>query len=426
MELPGTLKTGNIMNHFRFFCYTGLFILCWLPIIANGQEVPQPVSDIITKSCAFSTCHAGLDPRADLDLSPEFIASSTIGVKSSQNPELMIVKPGDAAKSYIIKKLLGSSDIKKKSMPLDEARLTDQQIRVIAKWIESLPPTLKAKPAKKEIKIIAFPGWTSANLPTTQALKKGGMSYRISHRFNSPVGAGIDELFGLDGGAHMLTQFAFPVTNTVSLSFSRSGYRATYESALKWQWQNQESRGGTAALSGALYIGANWISTGSIIDPDAPDGAALSRTAGERFSYFVQIPISRRNGFISLLAVPGVLVNGNLALADEGTIMTLGLSARFHIRKKYALFVEFVPILANAEAAGPVGILSLNQDGDEIFHDTFSAGLEIKTGGHVFQIFGTNSLGMTTGQYMSGANYDFKNKNSIRVGFNLYRFLNYP
>jgi hypothetical protein len=119
-------------------------------------------------------------------------------------------------------------------------------------------------------------------------------------------------------------------------------------------------------------------------------------------------------------------LNGNVAQSDEAALVTLGLAGKLNLGRKYALFAEFVPILSGADDAFVVGgVLPENDEGVPIFYDTFTTGIEISIGGHVFHVFVTNSGGNTTNEYMSGGNFDFAG-GDMRIGFNIYRLLNYP
>ncbi|UCE08470.1 MAG: hypothetical protein JSW07_10785, partial [bacterium] len=47
-------------------------------------------------------------------------------------------------------------------------------------------------------------------------------------------------------------------------------------------------------------------------------------------------------------------------------------------------------------------------------------GAEYKVGGHVFQVFVTNSYGLTSDQFITGGDLNF-NDNDYRFGFNIFR-----
>jgi len=389
----------------------------------------ERVQEIVEEKCAFAGCHAGTNAPKGLDMSEEMLVANLVGVKSADTPWLR-VKPGDPANSYIIKKLRGAPDIKGDRMPRDSRPLTAQEISAFEAWIKSLPAGMKAESPKLEY-AAAFPGLTLANLPTAETLEKGALLYRIAHRFKSPTNRGFDELFGLDGGARMMTQIGFPLSNDFFVTVERQGLQATFEIGVKWRFL-REKTDGSIPVSAAIYTGVDWATLKGITDPANPkqqNGSPnfLKRTAGERFAFFAQLPVSKQLGnWLSAAVVPGILLNGNIGMTDEDPLLTLGVAGRVALSQKYALFAEIVPILSGDESAATIieGI-PRTENGVRVFNDTFTAGLEIKAGGHVFHLFLANSAGNITSQYMSGGDLDFTN-GYFRLGFNIYRVLNYP
>ncbi|MDQ7053296.1 MAG: DUF5777 family beta-barrel protein [candidate division KSB1 bacterium] len=393
------------------------------------SRIPPEVLTIFENSCAYSGCHMGRRAPRGLDLTEDRAYGNLVGVESSTKPQFLLVKPGDPDKSYIIKKLLGADDISGEQMPKGNEPLPPEQIQVITDWIRSLGPEPAPKSAEKveppkPRRRTAFPGVTVANLPTPQTPARGGFVYRISHRFRSPVRDGFDRLFGLDGGAYMMTQMGLPLSDNLYFTLARSAINATFELAGKWRfWQQMDS--GWPPISAALVAGVAWATLKQVPDPSAPNGAFLPRTAGERFSLFAQLPVSKVLGDrLSLLLVPGILFNGNVSMTDEKPLVTLGVAGRWEMNRKYGLFVEWVPILSGAEDAAVVGGPRI-EDGMRMLNDTFSVGMEIAVGGHVFHVFVTNSGGNTTNQYLSGGNFDFVD-GEFRLGFNIYRHLDFP
>lgn len=401
-----------------------VFNLLFSAIKLQAQpEIPDAVLDIFDESCAISGCHLGTNPKKGLNLSEEKAFQALVNVRSLDAPRFLLVKPGDPENSYLIKKITGAPDIKGKRMPRRGRALTAAQIQVIADWIASLPPEA-APPAPAKEYADAFPGWTLGNIPTARTLPKGAFMYRISHRFNNPINSGFDELFGLDGGAAMMTQVVFPLSNDFSIGVGRSKINATFEVIGRLRLL-REKTDGSLPVSAAFIAGVDWASAGAVFDPDNP-GTRLSRTAGERFALFAQVPITKAIGpRLALVAAPGLLLNGNVAKSDEKALLTLGLGGRLAFNDKYALFAEVIPILSGAGDAAVLGLLKQNDAGRPIFYDTFTAGFEIHVGGHVFHVFVSNSSGNTTNQYLSGGNFDFLG-GDMRLGFNIYRILDYP
>ncbi len=384
------------------------------------QDLQAQVLDIFDNSCAFAGCHVSATAPENLDLSEEAFMAGLINVNSKGNPSIKRVRPGDPANSYLVMKIKGSPGIKGEKMPRGGQPLTAQMIATIESWIKAMPAGMDEAPMMRKY-AQAFPGWSLANLPSAETLDKGAFMYRIAHRFKLPTNAGFDQLFGLDGGAYMMTQLAFPLSNNLTFSFARQGVNSTFEFGAKWRLL-REKTDGTTPVSAAIYAGVDWATLKGIQDPNGTGN--LSRTDGERFAFFVQAPVTKQFGKLSVMAVPGILLNGNVNVDGEDPLITVGVGGRIALSEKYSLFAEAVPILSGDETALTIG--GARPDGSSlVFNDTFVTGLEIKAGGHVFHIFVSNSGGNATNQYMSGGELDFTG-GDFRLGFNIYRILNYP
>ena len=388
------------------------------------DKLLERVQEIVEESCAFAGCHTGANAPKGLDMSEEVLVANLLGVKTADGPWLR-VKPGDPANSYLIKKLLGAPGIKGDRMPRGGKPMPAPEIAAIEAWIKSLPAGMKAEPPKMKY-ANAFGGLTLANLQTAETLEKGSFLYRIAHKFNAPTNVGFDQLFGLDGGSSMLTQVGFPLSNHFLLTAARSKVNATFEIGGKYGLL-RETTDGSTPLSAAIYAGVDWATAKNVPDPNDLSATPknLGRTAGERFAIFAQLPVSKQIGSrLSLLAVPGILLNGNVANTDEDPLVTIGLAGKISLSPKYSFFAEIIPIISGDQTAATIGSPSVN-NGQQTYYDAFTTGVEIKAGGHIFHMFVSNSAGNTTNQYMSGGDFDFAG-GDFRLGFNIYRILNYP
>ncbi len=398
-----------------------LCLMLFYPAFAGAQtSVPDAVLDILDNKCM--SCHEGAKPAGKLDLTEEFIPGNLINQPSRQIPELKLIVPGNPERSYFIQKILGGSGIKGKVMPRKGEKVTAAELEVLKSWIRGLPSEPGKNTARQETAVPAFPTLTAGNLPTAELLPAKTFLYRIAHRFlGSITEAGFDQLYGLDYGSNVMTQLTFPLFGGGNLTVQRSAIFATFEVAAKYRLLHS---GEDNPFSMAIYGGFDWASAGGLRDP-ADINTTMGRLAGERFAWFAQLPASKRFGRLSLLAVPGVLINGNILKTDESPLVTFGLAGRYALNENMAIFSEIVPILSGSDTANPVGGVLFNEEGRRIFYDTFVFGVEIEKGGHVFHVFVTNSGGTTTGQYMSGANFNALD-GDLRIGFNIYRLLDLP
>jgi hypothetical protein len=105
--------------------------------------------------------------------------------------------------------------------------------------------------------------------------------------------------------------------------------------------------------------------------------------------------------------VSPIMVHRNLVTnaTDENNTWALGIGARLKLSKRTAFVVDYHPILSGREPGTK---------------DPLSAGFDIETGGHVFQLHFSNSTGMNEKAFLTGTTSDFW-KGDIRFGFNLSR-----
>lgn len=83
---------------------------------AAPDDAENAVLDIFETKCAFAGCHTGANAPQGLDLTEEAFKANLVKVKSANAPQFLRVKPGDAANSYLIKKVKGMG-IKGDRMP---------------------------------------------------------------------------------------------------------------------------------------------------------------------------------------------------------------------------------------------------------------------------------------------------------------------
>jgi hypothetical protein len=95
------------------------------------------------------------------------------------------------------------------------------------------------------------------------------------------------------------------------------------------------------------------------------------------------------------------------------------VGGRATVYRNITIFGEWVPILSGYVETRTLG--NLNR------FDSWGAGIEITTAGHVFQIVFTNSAGVATDQYLRGGDLDVRDAldGEFRLGFNIFRVLNF-
>lgn len=93
--------------------------------------------EIFDASCVGCHTSQGRSPAGGLDLRSEVSYGNLVNVASRGKPGAIRVVPGNADGSYLIHKLEGGSDIVGSRMPFRGTPLTQGQILVIRRWIET-------------------------------------------------------------------------------------------------------------------------------------------------------------------------------------------------------------------------------------------------------------------------------------------------
>ena len=247
-----------------------------------------------------------------------------------------------------------------------------------------------------------FSGWKVINLPTDRTLDAGNWLFLISHRFNRPVNVGYSGFYGLDSGATMYLSLGYAFTDRLLATLARSDLGDNVELETRYgvvpethpQWPVG------LALQGTL----NWITQ---------ERGSESRWRSAAVKYTGQVSVTRTVADrVGLAVVPGLTLNPDEDRVGEAALATLGLGARWKVQEKVAIVGEWTPVLSAPDGAPR--------------YDTWAAGVELTTAGHVFQVVMSNSLGLTTDQYLQGGDLNGNVfDGNVRLGFNIFRILDF-
>jgi hypothetical protein len=138
------------------------------------------------------------------------------------------------------------------------------------------------------------------------------------------------------------------------------------------------------------------------------DNTIYTREFTTRLNYLHQLIIGRKfSSKFSLQVMPSIL-HRNFVLTNEekNTVFTTGMAARMKITQRLALNTEYFYVMPNQL--------------DPIYNNSLSLGVDIETGGHVFQLHFTNSAYMVDKAFIGETTGDWT-KADIYFGFNLSR-----
>jgi len=127
-----------------------------------------------------------------------------------------------------------------------------------------------------------------------------------------------------------------------------------------------------------------------------------------RLTFVNQLLIARKFSSAVSLQLTPTFIHRNLVetAADDNDVWALGAGGRFKLSKRISLNLEYYYVLSKQTAKD--------------FHDSFTVGFDIETGGHVFQLFFTNSRGIIEQHFIPRTTGDWL-KGDIHFGFNISR-----
>jgi len=205
-------------------------------------------------------------------------------------------------------------------------------------------------------------------------------------------------LFGLDFASTRI-QFLYGITDNFNISFSRSKLEKTYDFSTKYRIKTQENNGFPFTINGYHLIAIN-----TELDKDNFTDLSFDK----RLGYTNQLIIARKfSSKLSLQLSPTILYEGLTFTEDEKHLQyALGFGVRYLFTKRMAIITDYG--------------LHLNRASNSPFNNPFSIGLEIETGGHVFQLTFSNAQGLFENAFINRARGDWANGDFF-FGFNLNR-----
>ena len=253
-------------------------------------------------------------------------------------------------------------------------------------------------PKMENIVSATFKGTRIVNGHSIENRKNKELEFIISHRFGR-VNTGFEELFGLDQ-ANIRFALEYGLTDDLTAGLGRSSFEKTYDGYLKYSLLKQKT--GTNAFPFAVSL------FGSVAAKSQKAIAGNERTFAESLFYVGQVLIAKKvNSSLSIQVTP-TYVHRNLATiaADPHDIFALGFGTRVKLSTRVSLNAEYYQQFQK--------LTSINA------RNSLAFGVDIETGGHVFQIILSNAITMveksfiteTTGNFFGG---------DIHLGFNLSR-----
>lgn len=264
-------------------------------------------------------------------------------------------------------------------------------------WAQSLLDGLE-DPEAIEYAQYSFKTNRIINLHSLENTAAGVLDMKISHRFGT-FDNGFYDLFGLDVATQRIG-LDYGVTDDISVGLHRNSVGKAYDGFLKYRILRQSKGKRNMPITLAAFAGMA-VETIDWSDP------TRNNYFTSRLFYTYQLLIGRKfNDYFTLQLSP-TMVHRNLApYGEKSDVYALGIGGRIRLSRRVTFNGEYIYVLPNQLSADKTNALSL--------------GLDIETGGHVFQLHFTNALSMSEYAFITRNTDDFF-KGKIRFGFNVSR-----
>lgn len=238
----------------------------------------------------------------------------------------------------------------------------------------------------------AFKTTKVVNLQSLEMLGAGVFDFKMNHRFGA-INEGPINAFGLDK-ATIRFGGEYGVTPNFMVGIGRSNLSSfkNVDAYFKYRFLRQQ-KGNHRPVTALLFYGIENL-IGSPFD---------QYIYSQRLTHTAQLIIGKKvsDGF-SFQFSPTVLWNS--AYGRAFTKIALGIGMRQKLTPRTTMNLEYIQLLTSHNN----------------LVNSLSVGFDIETGGHVFQLHFTNSLGLNEAQFI-GNTRETWDAYGIRFGFNLSR-----
>lgn len=244
------------------------------------------------------------------------------------------------------------------------------------------------------------------NTHSVETLQKRKLDLRIGHRFGN-LNGGWNTLYGLESAQDVLIGVDYGVTDDLNIGLHRTKgtgpLTQLINTSVKYRFLKQSDTGSPITAT-ALGI---W--TTSTMQRDESSEFVLNnfRKFSHRFIFGGQLLLARKfSDKFTLQVIPSYIHRNIVPFDEQNGTASIGGAFRYQLTKVMGIIADGTFPIGNTDAKPAIGI-----------------GLEIDTGGHVFQINFTNARGISETDYIPNNQATWGN-GDVRIGFTVSRVFN--
>ncbi len=253
------------------------------------------------------------------------------------------------------------------------------------------------------------------NTHSVETIKKRQLDFRIGHRFGDLFGdrGGWETFYGLENARDILFGLDYGISDNLTIGLARTKgagpLRQLVNGTLKYRVLQQSDGEKSIPLSiTALAVG----SYSTMKKSENPDAINFFDKSAHRIVYGGQLLIARKfSDRFSLQVNPSYIHRNVVPFDDANNLITIGVATRIQLTKVFGLIIDATIPLSGDRPEGTD------------YYAPLGVGLEVDTGGHVFQINVTNAEGIMETDYIPYTNTSWGD-DQYRLGFTISRIFN--
>jgi hypothetical protein len=256
----------------------------------------------------------------------------------------------------------------------------------------------QSKPPDVDYAFQTFKGTRLVNGQTVETKAGGTLEFIFAHRFGA-INSGHYEMFGLDQ-AHVRLGLEYGITDRLGIGIGRSSYDKIKDGFLRYKVLRQQK--------GAKKFPFTMTAFGSV----SYKSSGVEKEKVDRVAYVGQLLIARKfTPSLSLQIMPTIVHRNAVSQVSENNDqVALGMGGRIKISKSIALSSEYY--------------YRINPKSNTLNYNSIGLGIDIETGGHVFQLVMTNTRGTLERAFITetgnSGGGDFLD-GTVHFGFNVTR-----
>ena len=247
-----------------------------------------------------------------------------------------------------------------------------------------------------------FKGTRLVNGQTVETKGKGALEFIFSHRFGR-LNSGLYNFYGLDV-AHVRIGLEYGLSDRLGIGIGRNSFDKTVDSYLRYKLLRQTTGTSTMPITITAYGNAALRTS-----PPTKD-ASYPITTSDRMAYTGQLLIARKFSPKFSAQLMPTIVHKNIVsdkTVERNDQFALGMGTRMKITKSIAFTSEYY--------------YRFNVSDKNPYYNAIGFGVDIETGGHVFQLVMTNAGNSFTERGFITETIDNFFKGGIHLGFNVTR-----